>query len=137
MIKYEIDWKENANAWKRSSEKQEALKVCKKLARHFKLGDVDFRFDKNKNGSACGRLNYIRLPRKNILLGLITHEIAHLVAYNKFGNCHHDKKFMRYLKQVNNYAKKKFYFDNFVKWTIKLESITFFERTWTNPTITA
>ena len=120
MIEYEIDWKENANAWKRSSEKQEALKVCKKLARHFKLGDVTFYFDTNHTGLANGRWNTIRLPRKNISLGLINHEIAHLVTYKKFGNkVGHSKKFMRCLKQVNNYTKKKFYFDNFVEWKIK------------------
>lgn len=120
LVCYHEDWMLNANAWKRKTDKKNAEKITKKLRRHFKVRNGcwgwDLDFHKGRKGTANLGNFTITLPSKNISLGLINHEVAHLVGSQRYGSKGHDKKFKRALKMVNRYAKKKFYFDKEVDW---------------------
>ncbi len=120
MKAYETDWSENSNAWKRKCQKDESKKILNKLTRHFKLGKLRYEFSRCRNsGTSYTSRGLMKLPKKDISLGLINHEIAHFVTDIKYSSRHHhDKKFMKCLKLVNNYVRKKHYFDNFIDWKI-------------------
>ena len=117
---YYEDWEENECAWKRRANWKEANKVMKKLRRHFKIPwDSDGQsalFVNNRKGSASVYGNRINLPKNNISLGMMAHEVAHIVQHKKYNNIGHNKKFKKALKIVNNYIKRKNYFDKEVKW---------------------
>lgn len=121
---YERDWHENANAWKRHCDFQQANKVVKKLRRHFKVPwecngmAADF-IKKQRKGTASYYTNRITLPSKNISLGMIAHEIAHLVHKKRYNDHGHNKKFMKALKIVNNYVKYQNYYDSIIDWKIE------------------
>jgi len=80
-----------------------AMKYIKKLLRHFKLRATIY-FTTRKTGWA-GYFGYIKLPKKNISLGIIAHEIGHLLAY-KNGHKGHNKKAYKYITKVYKYSIK-------------------------------
>ena len=87
---------------------KEAEKYLKKLKRHFKLPNLEWEFSKNSGGSAHRYWwGYkIKLPKTDITLGLICHEIAHVIAFHKYDTMGHTKKFYRQLKRVYTWAKR-------------------------------
>jgi hypothetical protein len=87
---------------------KEAEKYLKKILRHFKI-EARYQFTNNSNGHA--ELHWwggnIRLPKMNISLGLICHEIAHILAYKKWGKgMNHNRKFQTQVKRVFRWAKR-------------------------------
>lgn len=120
---YHTDWEENKSAWKRKTQQKDADKIVKKLRRHFNVrwddGKVSALYIERRKGTASKTNNRITLPKKDISLGIINHEIAHLVARKRYASKGHDKKFMRALKLVNRYAQKKKFFDAEVQWSCK------------------
>ena len=79
----------------------EAVKIVKKLVRHFKLyhRTVTVRFFGNKQSGRCNWCGLIRLSH-NPSLGLICHEVAHL------GHRRHDKKLMKLMGKLIKYCEK-------------------------------
>ena len=105
MIKsYLIDW-EYKEHWDTFYNAMEAFKIAKKLFRHFKIKNGKVNFKNRKNGYACYLLNIISLPKKDITLGMICHEIGHLLAY-KYGEKGHNKKAYKHIKKIYKYAIK-------------------------------
>jgi len=100
---YEIDWSYTQH-WQVKYTSKEALKIIKKLCRHFKITIPRVYFTKHKNGSASIR-GYIKLPKKDISLGIIDHEIGHLLAF-KNSAYGHTKKAYKYIKRVYAYTYK-------------------------------
>jgi len=84
---------------------QEANKYVKKILRHFKIS-ATCEFCNDKNGQAMLLSNHLRFPRQNISLGLICHEIAHLLAFRKYGDCNHNRCFRSQNKRAMNWAKR-------------------------------
>ena len=82
---------------------KEAMKYIRKLLRHFKL-DANIYFNTYRNGHAYYR-GYITLPKHTISLGMIAHEIGHLLAYKK-GYRGHNKKSYKYIHRVYRYSIK-------------------------------
>jgi hypothetical protein len=82
----------------------EALKYINKLLRHFKL-NTDVRFCRYSRGFAYHSGKCIELPKQDISLGIIAHEIGHLLAY-KFGYKGHTKKAYKYINRVYKYSMK-------------------------------
>lgn len=89
--------------------KEEANKIVKKLRRHFKL-DFTTLFVNQHNGcflTSAWNGNIIKLPTKNISLGIICHEVAHALDKKKWGWCNnHNKKFRTCMKRVCLWAKR-------------------------------
>ena len=94
---YDVRYKDN----------DEADKVIKKLMRHFK---IKFTWDYKLRswGKAHYFWNFIEFPKHNVSLGMICHEIAHLLSYKKHGKKGrgHGKKFQRQSDVVCNWAKR-------------------------------
>lgn len=90
-----------------------AVKIAKKIARHFKVKmDVEKRPSRN-----TGHAWYydIQLPKQSSLL-MICHEVAHLFEQQKRSNRGHNKKLMSTVKRMVQYALKMFpkWLDSFV-----------------------
>jgi|TARA_Y100000310_G_C20502750_1_gene724834 predicted SprT family Zn-dependent metalloprotease len=116
---YWKDWKENGNAFKRRTDDiKKAKLIVNKLRRHFKVPGYNY-FTKTNGGGFASTSGGLTFSKRDISLGVINHEIAHLVALKRYGTLAHDKKFKRALKIVNNYVKKKYYFDKYVDWNFK------------------
>jgi hypothetical protein len=99
---YTQDWNYTEH-WKVKYNKIQSSKTIKKLARHFKI-NIYTTFNTYKNGYA----NYngkIELPTKNITLGMICHELGHILAY-KNGHKGHNKKAYKYIHRIYKYAIK-------------------------------
>lgn len=90
--------------------------VHAKLCRHYKL-PVRLGY----NGRRCGvahSYGLIELGRSGMNVGVICHEVAHLVAYRKYRHMKHDKKLYRVMCRVMAYAlKKNFWSDEIAKRT--------------------
>ena len=91
---------------------KEAEKIIKKIRRHFKLG-FGYVFNGHTNGHATMvevlhiRSGRIYLPKENISLGIICHEIAHILTYKKWKkNLHHTKKFQTQCNRICRWAKR-------------------------------
>lgn len=82
-----------------------AHKVTKKLLRHFKLSRINIYYEMKKGRGVAG-VGYIRLPKKDISLAVICHEIGHHVAKQKTGQWNHNHKTWIKMRQVFRYAKK-------------------------------
>ena len=99
-----LEWKDHYE--KKYPTDKEAMKVIKRICRHFKILPT-FEFTNRSRGRAFYWRNKITLPTKNISLGMICHEIAHLVAFKKYGRCvGHTKKFYRKNNSVCRFAKR-------------------------------
>ena len=80
----------------------DADKIVKKLLRHFKLDIKVYYNMKEGHGQAC--YSCIRLPKRNIPLGIICHEIGHHLAKKKTGKWGHNHKTEMKMKQVYRYC---------------------------------
>lgn len=96
---YKKDYAWNIH-WYLTYNQKDAMKYIKKLLRHFKLR-ANIYFSCYNRGYA-GR-GYIKLPKKNISLGMIAHEIGHLLAYKK-GYTGHTKKAYKYIYKIYKYS---------------------------------
>ena len=90
--------------WQYKIDKIEALKLCKKISRHFKL-KTTINFNNYSRGLAYYYINRIDLPKNKICFGLICHEIGHLLAY-KNGYKGHNKKAYKFIHRVYKYGIK-------------------------------
>lgn len=121
---YIWEWNTYPSALKRtSSDMSEIEKVINKLRRHFKVRDSCYGKSVEFRGTRIGRANLgmsrITVPKTNVSLLMMVHEIAHLVAYQRYISLGHDKKFKRALKMVHAYVAKKHYFDNEINWKFR------------------
>lgn len=80
---------------------KEARIFVKKLTRHFKL-NINVYFNNYTRGKACYR-GFIVLPKKNIKLGMICHELGHLLAY-RYGYRGHSRRAYKYINRVYSWA---------------------------------
>lgn len=79
--------------------------VIRKLFRHFKLGHLKVYYDV-ENGGGVATYWGIRLPKKDIKLSTICHEIGHHVARQKTKQWNHNHKTWMKMKQVFRYAER-------------------------------
>jgi len=102
---YLQDWNYTKH-WQTKYDKIEAYKIIKKLTRHFKINISKnyIYFNNYKNGYA-GYSGYITLPKKDISLGMIAHELGHILAY-KNGYKGHNKKAYKYIHRIYKYSIK-------------------------------
>ena len=86
-------------------------KVIKKLKRHYKV-DFDVLFNSKKNGHAFVMMYRptINIPPKTSL-GMVCHEIAHIIHWTKYHGRRHNKKLYRIMKRLILYCRKKNYFN--------------------------
>jgi len=85
---------------------EEATKYVWKILKHFKAQDAYYSFDNYSNGTAYGGKR-MAFPKSDITLGMICHEIAHLLAFRKWKKCcHHNKKFQTQNRRVCRWAKR-------------------------------
>jgi len=104
MLKaYNQDYAYYKHWFTKYSTPKEATKYTKKLLKHFKI-QAEVYFNSYKKGFASYK-GYIRLPKKNIPLAMIAHEIGHLLAY-KNGYKGHTKKAYKYIHRVYRYSTK-------------------------------
>ena len=85
---------------------KDADKVIKKLIRHFKLKQVKQVAYDRREGYGYANSYGIHLPKKNIPLGIICHELGHHLALMKTGKWNHCHKTFMKMKQVFCYAEK-------------------------------
>jgi hypothetical protein len=80
-----------------------AVKVAKKIARHFK---VKCNVEKKPSRNTGHAWYYdIQLPKEPSLL-MVCHEVAHLYEQQKRSNCKHNKKLMTTVKRMVQFALK-------------------------------
>lgn len=93
-------------------ENDDALKIIKKITRHFKFSVSSIRFYGgivNNRGMAYPN-GCIRLQNQP-KIGTILHELAHVYNLNKYHNWRHSKKLMRTVKRFAKYTLKKNYWN--------------------------
>jgi len=90
---------------------EEAVVIISKLARHFKLWRITntivpayrIKFYGTKQRASVGYNDrVIRIPH-NPSLGLIIHELAHIVHGKKYDKWSHDKKLLKIMEKMLNY----------------------------------
>ena len=88
----------------------EALKIIKKLSRHFKFRcpGVVFKYSDGDRGLAKLGGWIMNLP-KSPNLGITLHELAHFHNQEKYKNSNHNKKLMRTLRRFMKYCRNKNY----------------------------
>jgi len=84
------------------------LKICEKLARHFKfrVGKVRFRKMKFAYGRATYDDNSITFIHGPSIL-VICHELAHLYQYQRIGKSYHGKKLLPIIRKMLAYCESK------------------------------
>jgi hypothetical protein len=85
----------------------ECVIVHHKLCTHYKLPIILY-----YRGRVCGNARsngVITLGRSGMSVGVLCHEVAHLLAYRKYHEMRHNKRMYRVMRGVMNYAKKKGY----------------------------
>jgi hypothetical protein len=90
--------------------------VHSKLCRHYKL-PVRLAY----NGRRCGVAHaggLVELGRSGMNVGVLCHEVAHLIAYKRYMSMKHDKKLYRVMSRVMDYALRK----NF--WSVEIAKRT-------------
>ena len=100
---YKQDWAYKKH-WATMYNKEQAQKIIKKLTRHFKVNIKHIDFSTNKTGFAF-YTGIITLPKKDIPLGMLCHEVGHLLAFSK-GYKGHTKKTYKYIHRIYKYAIK-------------------------------
>lgn len=120
---YRDEWANYPSMFKRETPNARVTKMMtEKLRRHFKIpssaycNNVDL--NKRTRGSANLQHMHIRLPQ-TCTLGMIAHEVAHLLGHHKYGSTGHDRQFRRAMKIVVNYCKRKNYWDNQIDWKFR------------------
>lgn len=85
-----------------------ALKICKKLARHFKFELEKVRFLKMRRSAGRATLanSSITLMHGPSIL-VICHELAHLYQYQKTGKTYHGKKLLSIIRRMLAYCESK------------------------------
>lgn len=81
--------------------------VHQKLCKHYKLPIVLY-----YKGRVCGRARsngVITIGREGMNVGVLCHEVAHLLAYRKYHEMRHNKRMYRIMRGVMNYTKSKGY----------------------------
>lgn len=113
---YSLERKDFPEQFDRKLSWDECVIVHKKLCRHYKL-PVELRY----NGRRCGVAHHyglIELGQSGMNVGVLCHEVAHLIAYRKYRDMKHNKKLYRVMSRVMNFSKKKLYWsDELVKRT--------------------
>ena len=102
---YRTEWDVYHDFWQVRYTPAEADKVLRKLSRHFKV-KCYWEFTKYKNGNASYIWNTIKLPKQNIALAMIIHELGHLLAMKKYQHIGHNKYLKRANKIIFRYAIK-------------------------------
>jgi len=105
---YQFEWLKYSDFWQVKYNLKEAIKICNKLNRHFKIG-AKFVFRNNKIGQAYYESRIIDLPKKDIPLAMIIHEVGHLLSVKKYGynkGKGHTKRLAKVNKTIFNYAIK-------------------------------
>lgn len=105
---YQKEWAVYKDYWQMRYNQNTALKICNKLNRHFKVG-ASFRFTNNKSGQAYYGSRVIDLPKKDIALAMICHEVGHLLSVKKYGyktGRGHNKRLAKTNKIIFRYAIK-------------------------------
>lgn len=83
------------------------LKICKKLARHFKFRVSKIRFRNMKSyGRATFDDNSITFMHGPSILA-ICHELAHLYQYQRIGKSYHGKKLLTIIRRMLAYCESK------------------------------
>jgi len=86
---------------------KEADIIVRKLIRHFNLKkQIRATYYNLRDGYGKAGIGYIQLPRKNISLSLICHEIGHHVALQKTKQWNHNHKTWMKMRQVYRYAER-------------------------------
>jgi hypothetical protein len=103
---YQNEYKVYRDFWQVRYNQKDAIKICNKLNRHFKTG-ASFRFSNNTIGEAYWN-GLIDLPKKNIALAMICHEVGHLLSRKKYGlsGRGHNKRLAKTNKTIFKYAIK-------------------------------
>jgi hypothetical protein len=101
---YQNEWKIYQDYCQVKYNQKDALKICNKLNRHFKV-EAWFRFSNNTIGQAY-RNGLIDLPKKDISLAMICHEVGHLLSRKKYGykGKGHNKRLAKTNKIIFRYA---------------------------------
>lgn len=90
---------------------QKAITIIRKIARHYnvEIDKKEIMFTSRKNGHAYpnGWNRLISLPKQPDMY-IAIHEIAHIIDSQK-RRPKHDKKFMRLLTKIHDYARKNYY----------------------------
>lgn len=105
---YQEEYKKYVDYWMTRYNQKEAIKICNKLNRHFKIG-ARFYFTTNKMGYAFYGRFIISLPKKDIALAMICHELGHLLSVKKYGydkGKGHNKRLAKSNKIIFRYAIK-------------------------------
>lgn len=85
----------------------QAKKIAKKIARHFKIQLNGISFKKGKKSFAYAN-NTIKLVDNPSIL-IICHELAHLLEYQKKRSMRHNKALMKTISRLIKYCRKKNY----------------------------
>ena len=88
---------------------QEAHKITKKLARHFKFTAPELNFRYNADYGLAKLGGWVMNLPKQPDLGLLIHELAHFYNYEKGLNYHHNKKLMKTIQRLIHYCRKRNY----------------------------
>ena len=119
---YLNEWEQYADLYEKQVSQEDARKIVKKLRRHFKIPvyKQGLAFT-NRSGGRASEYG-ITLPNSQLIqLGLIAHEVAHQVAWEKYGLVHHNKKYKRSMKKIVNYIRKKDYWSDSIPFTLDME----------------
>lgn len=100
---YLQDWAYRKH-WTTRYNKIQADKIIRKLSRHFKI-NIKAVYYKNYSSGYAIYSGYIVLPKKNIPLAMICHELGHILAY-KNGYKGHTKKAYKYIHRIYKYGIK-------------------------------
>lgn len=105
---YKREWDTFPRFWTKPMDPDKVEVVFRKLSRHFKLNTTVLRTTRYRGYAhlASGR---IRLPKKEVHLGLICHELGHIRAVKLYGikeGGGHTKKMWRSMVPIYRYAEK-------------------------------
>lgn len=92
----------------------EAMIVFDKLKKHYKLKWLRMGFNGRRTGGVAVGGGYIELSSEPTL-GLLCHEISHIIDRKKRPKSKHDKKFKSIMRRVVAYCKKKDYWEDELK----------------------
>jgi len=101
-------------AYKLRVSDEEAIKIAKKLKRHFKIPGFSITFynsHKNTDRGKCLNPWLIRLAHSPSV-GTICHELAHLYNRQHYGNWNHNNRLLRTLRMLIGYCERKNYWNS-------------------------
>ena len=97
-------WEREAfkDAYDRKLNEAETKMLFKKLTKHYKINNCSF-YWKNK-ARGCG--SYIIMPKRWSSIGVLCHELSHVIQCRK-GNKRHNKQMKTTFKRLVNYCRRK------------------------------